>query len=339
MPSSTPDSNITTVTVSITNNATANATITTSTVATATTTNASTTTTTTATTTIASTTAAITNNSVATTAVITTTSTTTAISTANTVISSSITNVVTDTIAVVTPTTAVTDDNTITTTTVKSRSIPVASSSISLNDSISPNSTSGSPNSSSGSPDSSGGSSDSSNVGPTVAVIIVIILLIAIIVTILVIIFIWRKNKKSYDGFDKNSKQPPLSVTGLSISEKDEAIAKDGQEPSKANLELQNRYTFDPDHKPEGSAEVLVQSQEQTLSLINPGYQKTKPTADFEFPEFYVSNPRFSVESSSNSVFTDSINTSAFLSGKCVIVNMMITQLRVLLFMPIPYHW
>ena len=259
---------------------------------------------------VATTTAITTSSAVATTTAITTsTSTTAATSTTNTVISSSIINVVIDTTAVVTLTAAVTDDNTITTTTMKSRSIPVVSSSISLNDSNSPNSSSGSPN-------SSGGSSDSSYVGPIVAVIVVIILLIAIIVTILVIVFIWRRNKKSYDGFDKNSKQPPLSVTGLSISEKDEAIAKDNQEPSKANLELQNRYTFDPDHKPEGSAEVLVQSQEQTLSLINPGYQKTKPTADSEFPEFYVSNPRFSVESSSNSVFTDSINTSAFLSGK-----------------------
>ena len=155
-------------------------------------------------------------------------------------------------------------------------------------------------------------SSDSSNIdiGPIIAVVIVVILLAAIIVTILVIIFIWRRNN------DGSSKQSPLSIIGLSISEKDEAFA---QESSKANLELQNRSTFNADYKPEGSAEVLVQSQGQTLSLINPGYQATKksdPPAVSEFPGIDVANPRYSVESSRSSVFTDSINASAFLSGR-----------------------
>ena len=260
-----------------------------------TTTNINTTTTTATTTTTTTTTATITTTATTTVATSSMITTTPAIATySTTIFSDGASTIVITATSSVTSTTSVTDSPTITTTAVSSTSVPATSPSSDSNDS--------------GSTDSSSGS----NVGVIVAVVIVIVLLVAILVTVLVIIFIWRKKKKSYDGFDKNSKQPPLSVTGLSMLEKDDAIAKDDQNP---HLELQNRSTFDSDYKPECSAEVLVQSQEQTLSVINPGYQKgKKPDAPAvsEFP----ANPRFSVESSSNSVFTDSINTSAFLSGK-----------------------
>ena len=152
-------------------------------------------------------------------------------------------------------------------------------------------------------------SSGSANTGPIVAVVIVIILLIAIVVTVVIIIFLCRKNKKN-ESLNTDSKKPPLSVTGLSISEHDH------KNTLKADLELQNRS---PDYRLENSEETSVKSQEQPLSLINPEYEKSKITESdnvYQLPESTVANPRFSIESSGNPVFTESINPTAFITGK-----------------------
>ena len=163
-------------------------------------------------------------------------------------------------------------------------------------------------------------SSGSANAGPIVAVVIVIILLIAIVVTVVIIIFLWRKNKKNYESLNTGSKKPPLSVTGLSISEHDHknitATPNNYQKPLKDDLELQNRS---PDHKMENSEEASVKSQEQSPSLINPEHEKSKitePDNVYQPPESTVANPRFSIESSGNPVFTESINPTAFITGK-----------------------
>ena len=163
-------------------------------------------------------------------------------------------------------------------------------------------------------------SSSSANAGPIVAVVIVIILLIAIVVTVVIIIFLWRKNKKNYESLNTGSKKPPLSVTGLSISEHDcknkTATPNNYQKPLKDDLELQNRS---PDHKMENSEETSVKSQEQSPSLINPEHEKSKITESdnvYQPPESTVANPRFSIESSGNPVFTESINPTAFITGK-----------------------
>ena len=132
----------------------------------------------------------------------------------------------------------------------------------------------------------------------------------------MVILFIWRRNKKNYDSFNGNSKKPPLSVAGLSILDKDELTTSDNQKP---NLELENRPTFDPNYRPGCSPEMLEQSQEQSMSVINPNYQETKRSESPAIsgpPELNVANPRYSVETSDDQVFTESINTPAFLRGK-----------------------
>ena len=167
-----------------------------------------------------------------------------------------------------------------------------------------------------GSTPSSSTDSQSGSVGAIVAGVIVVILLVAVIVTLLVIAFIWRRNKKNYNSFNENSKIPPLSVTGLSILDKDEPTASDNQKP---NLELESRSVIDPNYRPGSSPEMLMQSQEQSMSLINPNYQETKRSespAACGLPEFNPANPRDSVASGDNQVFTESINTPAFLSGK-----------------------
>ena len=165
-------------------------------------------------------------------------------------------------------------------------------------------------------PSGSTDSSRSDSVGAIVACVIVVILLVAGIVTLLVIAFIWRRNKKKYDSFDENNKKPPLSVTGLSILDKDEPTASDNQ---KQNLELESRPLIDLNYRPGSSPEMLMQSQEQSMSLINPNYQEKKrsesPVACGP-PEFNPANPRDSVASSDNQVFTEYINIPAFLCGK-----------------------
>ena len=130
------------------------------------------------------------------------------------------------------------------------------------------------------------------------------------------ILFIWRRNKKNYDSFNENSKKPPLSVAGLSILDKDELTTSKNQKP---NLELKSRPTFDSNYRPGCSPEMLEQSQEQSMSVINPNYQETKRSESPAISgplELNAANPRFSVETSDNQVFTESINTPAFLSGK-----------------------
>ena len=249
----------------------------------------------------------VTTGTIPTTTAITTsiiaTATTTAITTTTTNTNTATISSITTTAATTTTITTVTIGNTVTTTNSASTNVDATTSSVTSTTSVTDSNIIGN--------DSTNSSSDSS-IGPIIAVVIVVIviLLVAIIVTILVIIFIWRRNN------DGNSKQSPLSITGLSISEKDEAFA---QESPKANLELQNRSTFNADCKLEGSADVLVQPQGQTQSLINPGYQASKnsdPPVVSEFLGIDVANPRYSVESSRSSVFTDSINASAFLSGR-----------------------
>ena len=158
--------------------------------------------------------------------------------------------------------------------------------------------------------DSSNDSSNNSSV-VIVVIVVVVILLIAIVVTIIIIMYFWRRNHKRYSSFDKNSescKEPPLSVTEPSISDNDfmkTPATNDDQRLSK-NLELQNR-------SPDCQAECpIIQSQEQTLSVINPGYKKTKETDRSSITESAIANPRFSYESSSNSIFTESINSTTF---------------------------
>ena len=122
--------------------------------------------------------------------------------------------------------------------------------------------------------------------------------------TILVIKFFWRKNKKN----NKLSKEPPPSVTGFSISEKDALAAKDDQELSKNNLELQNRL---PECQTKCPGEMLTQSQEQTLLVTNPDYETAKKTDRSSITESTLANQRLSIESSVNSTFTESINPTA----------------------------
>ena len=153
--------------------------------------------------------------------------------------------------------------------------------------------------------DTSTPAASGSNAAVTVvAVIIVVLLLIAILVTILVIIFFWRKNKKN----NKLNEKPPVSVTGFSISEKDTLAAKDDQELSKNNLELQNRS---PDCQTKCPGEMLTQSQEQTLSVTNPDYERATKTDCSSITESSLADQRLSFENSVNSTFTESINPTA----------------------------
>ena len=153
--------------------------------------------------------------------------------------------------------------------------------------------------------------SDSSSVA-VIVVIVVAILLVAIIVTILVVILFWRKNKKN----SKLGKKPPLCVTGLSTSENDCSKApydNDDQGLSKNNLELQRRL---PDCQVKSPAEILTQSQKQTLLVTSPDYERTKETDHSSVTESTVANPVISFESSGYSVLTEPINLTAFMSDK-----------------------
>ena len=153
--------------------------------------------------------------------------------------------------------------------------------------------------------------SDSNSVA-VIVVIVVAILLVAIIVTILVVIFFWRKNKKN----NKLGKKPPLCVTRLSTSENDYSETlndNDSQGLSKNNLELQRKL---PDCQAKSPAEILAQSQNQTLLVTSPDYERTKETDHSSVTEGTTSNPIFSFESSGYSVLTEPINLTAFMSDK-----------------------
>ena len=150
---------------------------------------------------------------------------------------------------------------------------------------------------------------NASGVVAVFAIIIVAVLLVAVIVTILVILFFWRKNKKN----NKLVKKPPLFVSGFSISEDDHAKASDNnndQGLSKNNLELKNRS---PDCQAKYTAEMLTQSQEQTLSLINSDFEKTKETDCFSITESTIAIPRLNFE---NSTFTEFIDPATFMSDE-----------------------
>ena len=53
-----------------------------------------------------------------------------------------------------------------------------------------------------------------------------------------------------------------------------------------------------------------------TRANIVSGYKKTKETDRSSVTESTIVNPRFSYESSSNSIFTESINSTAFMSDE-----------------------
>ena len=152
---------------------------------------------------------------------------------------------------------------------------------------------------------------DSDGSGVIIAVVVLVLLLIAIVVTIFVIMYFWRRNHKRYNSFAENcenSKELPLSVTGPSISDYDYTktpATNDDQRLSK-NLELQNRS---PDYQAQCPAEM---SQKQTLSVINPEYERTKEKNNrSSITESTIAN-----ESNGNSIFTESITSTTFMSDE-----------------------
>ena len=159
-------------------------------------------------------------------------------------------------------------------------------------------------------------STSSSGVIIAVVVVVVVLLLIAIVVTIFIILYLRIRNSKCHNSCDKNSEKPPLSVTGLAISESDytKPLAdNDDQRLSKNNLELQNRS---PDCQEKQPAEILTQLQEKTLSVINPDYERAKKTDCSSITESTIANQRLSFENSGNSTFTESITPAAIMSDK-----------------------
>ena len=207
------------------------------------------------------------------------------------------TNTVNTTTKLSTPNTSATIINTDTTTTTGA----ITTTTITINNTVMSNS------STTSSPDGS-----NSSFVAVIVVIVVAVLLVAIIVTILVVIFFLRKNKKN----SKLGKEPPLCVTGLSISEKNYSKAlndNDSQGLSKNNLELHSRL---PDCQVKSPAEILTQSQKQTLLVTSPDYERTKETDHSSVTESTTANPIFSFESSGYSVLTEPINLTAFMSDK-----------------------
>ena len=183
------------------------------------------------------------------------------------------------------------------------------------------------------------GSSSSTNVGVIVAPIIVIIL-IAVIIIVVLIVFIWWRRRKTYHIYDQTtdlSRDVPYysTVQHTSSVQNEDYYDSPGETQQKSNgdekpkmvyavpnkrekkemrksTELRRRSSIDFNYRPQRSPEMKVRSREQTLSLINPDYERRMELDIYaapDLPERTEASTMFD-ENEDDPIYSETINPS-----------------------------
>ncbi|XP_065918558.1 class II receptor tyrosine kinase-like [Dysidea avara] len=182
-------------------------------------------------------------------------------------------------------------------------------------------------------------SSDSTNIGAIVAPIIVVIL-IAVIIVVVILVFMWWRRRKTYHIYDQTTDlsrdvpyystvQHPSSVQNEDYydhpsetqqkSNSDEKPTmvyavpnKRGKKEKRKSTELRRRSSIDFNYRPQRSPEMQVRSREQTLSLINPDYERKMELDIYAAPDLPKRTEASTMfdENEDDPIYSEAINPS-----------------------------